>query len=106
MYALPTDMRNGKLAEGIEEEFPHHVGLRPLDSQWSSASMSSYRPTMEINTWLNEHVAKGGYQFRKDFEFAEGVEISPFDRPYARPTYCFKNLGDAISFKLRWGNGR
>jgi hypothetical protein len=106
MYALPNDMRNGKLAEGMEENFPHHVGLRTLSEiPRGAASFDHYRPTMEINSWLNEHVGQGGYEFRKNFEFVEGEKISPFDRPYGRPTYCFKNQNDAIAFKLRWVDG-
>jgi hypothetical protein len=105
MYAMPTDMRNGKLADGMEERFPHHVGLRALAAGKARSPMAIHRDTMEINAWLNEHVARGAYQFRKNFSFAEDVEISPFDRPYGQPTYCFKRYEDAIAFKLRWVTG-
>lgn len=96
MYSMPNDMRGGRLPEGMEEHFPYHVYMKRGPGV---INMGVYWPSDEVQAWLDEHVAKEDFDFRKNIgEREPGAIWGPME-----PVFCFKREDDAFAFKMRWG---
>lgn len=82
-------------------DFPYEVRTSPIGGVYARDDAGVIAEVIEMDDWLVEHIGATAFDRDDNFTYYEEYNILV----EVRLRYRFRNINDAIHFKLRWVEG-